>query len=347
MFLCFVSCVLRNSLASPQLISVAFLVNNSVSSNVRGATPEIELDVKMVASAPGKDNERKEDEQIHPARPTDVSGDIEKASRTPEPHPLDHIESHISHHELHGVVSQHVEINAAQYERFSEQRKLIITAVLSLCGFLAPISSTSVLSAVPEVAAEYRTTGSIINLSNALYLISMGLSPCLWGPLSQVYGRRWVCRLERLAQLSLTTISDMHHNRRTLLRFLNQHSSRPKSGIFFCLSHLDRFSRDFLSCCWYFLPWRHIHTYKTCDSAGPLPFRHTGRSSIWTFYWRNHRDFQDLERDILAPKCSGRIGHSFGFLPAARDHSGKEDRRAITPELQREISDYRRIGQSK
>jgi Major Facilitator Superfamily len=174
-----------------------------VSLNVKGATPETELDVKMVASAPGKDDER-----IHPARPMDVSGDIEKASRTLERHALGHIDSHISHHELHGVVSQHTEINAAQYERFSEQRKLVITAVLSLCGFLAPISSTSILSAVPEVAAEYRTTGSIINLSNALYLISMGLSPCLWGPLSQVYGRRWVCWLEQLAQLSLT-----HHLR--------------------------------------------------------------------------------------------------------------------------------------
>jgi multidrug resistance protein len=106
------------------------------------------------------------------------------------------LRSTVSHHEIHGVPSHsssYIEVNAAQYERFTERRKVLITCVLSLCGFLAPISSTTVLAAIPEVAATYDTTGSIINLSNALYLIFMGISPCLWGPLSNIYGRRWIC----------------------------------------------------------------------------------------------------------------------------------------------------------
>jgi len=81
------------------------------------------------------------------------------------------------------------------YNRFSPHRKAVITFVLAWCGFLAPISSTTVLAAVPEVAATYSSTGDIINLSNALYLIFMGLSPCFWGPMGQVYGRRWTCIL--------------------------------------------------------------------------------------------------------------------------------------------------------
>ena len=100
--------------------------------------------------------------------------------------------SHLSYHELHAAVSVHVEADAAQYERFSSHKKVIITCILALCGFLAPFSSTTILAAIPEVAAEYNSTGTIINLSNALYLVFMGLSPCLWGPLSQIYGRRWV-----------------------------------------------------------------------------------------------------------------------------------------------------------
>lgn len=106
------------------------------------------------------------------------------------------ITSHHSHHEIHAVASyasSYVEVNAAQYERFSVTKKHLITFVLSVCGFLAPVSSTAVLSAVPEVARTFDTTGSIINLSNALYLIFMGISPCFWGPFSQVYGRRWIC----------------------------------------------------------------------------------------------------------------------------------------------------------
>ncbi|KAI9836238.1 MAG: hypothetical protein M1819_001575 [Sarea resinae] len=80
-----------------------------------------------------------------------------------------------------------------RYNRFSPARKLIITIVLSYCGFLTPISSTTVLSAVPEVAETFHTDGTTITTSNALYMLFMGLSPLLWGPLSQVYGRRPIC----------------------------------------------------------------------------------------------------------------------------------------------------------
>lgn len=106
------------------------------------------------------------------------------------------IRSNQPSHDLHAVeshASSYIEVNAAQYERFSRSKKHIITAVLAVCGFLAPVSSTAVLSAIPEVAKTYDTSGTIINVSNALYLIFMGLSPCFWGPLSQVYGRRWIC----------------------------------------------------------------------------------------------------------------------------------------------------------
>lgn len=109
---------------------------------------------------------------------------------------LAQIRSAFSAHEIQGVASHDssfIEVNAAQYERFTERKKILITAVLSLCGFLAPISSTTILAAIPEVADTYNTSGSIINLSNALYLIFMGLSPSLWGPISTIYGRRWCC----------------------------------------------------------------------------------------------------------------------------------------------------------
>ncbi|KAF6808217.1 hypothetical protein CPLU01_15704 [Colletotrichum plurivorum] len=95
-------------------------------------------------------------------------------------------------------VSRHqsqAEVPYDVYERFSRRRKRIIVAVISWCGLLSPISSTAVLSALPEVAAEYRTSGDIISLSNALYLVFMAISPCFWGPLSQVYGRKWTCMM--------------------------------------------------------------------------------------------------------------------------------------------------------
>ncbi|KAI0434331.1 major facilitator superfamily domain-containing protein [Xylaria sp. FL1042] len=72
------------------------------------------------------------------------------------------------------------------YDRLPRHRKTIILFLVSFSSFLSPISSTSVLAATPEVAAEYSTTGTIVNLVNALYLLFMGLSPIIWGPLSQI-----------------------------------------------------------------------------------------------------------------------------------------------------------------
>ncbi|TGJ88753.1 hypothetical protein E0Z10_g118 [Xylaria hypoxylon] len=86
-----------------------------------------------------------------------------------------------------------VEVPDEFYDRLPPHRKSIILILVSFSSFLSPISSTSVLAATPEVAAEYSTTGSIVNLVNALYLLFMGLSPIVWGPLSQVYGRRIIC----------------------------------------------------------------------------------------------------------------------------------------------------------
>ncbi|KAF7534996.1 hypothetical protein G7Z17_g13283 [Cylindrodendrum hubeiense] len=76
------------------------------------------------------------------------------------------------------------------YERLSRGRKTAVVAVLSFMALLSPISSTSVLAATPEVAATYNTTGSIINVSNAAYMVVMAISPVIWGPMSQVFGRR-------------------------------------------------------------------------------------------------------------------------------------------------------------
>jgi len=100
--------------------------------------------------------------------------------------------SSISHHDMTNVQYVATGDNDVVYNRFTERRKMVVVAVVSFCSFLAPISSTTVLSAVPEVAATFDTDGSIINVSNALYMLFMGLSPCFYGPYGNIYGRKWV-----------------------------------------------------------------------------------------------------------------------------------------------------------
>ena len=54
----------------------------------------------------------------------------------------------------------HVETYGSQsdvYNKFPSHRKVIIVTILSFASFLAPMSSTTVLAAVPQVADTYKT----------------------------------------------------------------------------------------------------------------------------------------------------------------------------------------------
>ncbi|CAG5152547.1 uncharacterized protein ALTATR162_LOCUS2814 [Alternaria atra] len=139
-----------------------------------------------------------------PQPPTNSSTEPEKtteyASIIPEPRnendqdrlQLQRTVSSVSHHDMANVQYIATGDNDMIYSKFTERRKMVIVAVVSFCSFLAPISSTTVLSAVPEVAETFDTDGSIINVSNALYMLFMGLSPCFYGPYGNIYGRKWV-----------------------------------------------------------------------------------------------------------------------------------------------------------
>ncbi|KZL78787.1 major facilitator superfamily transporter protein [Colletotrichum tofieldiae] len=81
-------------------------------------------------------------------------------------------------------------IQLSVYSRFNPFQKHIITAIAAFCGFLVQMSTTSVLAAVPEIVATYRTTATVISVSNAVYLAFMGLSAFIWGPWADIFGRR-------------------------------------------------------------------------------------------------------------------------------------------------------------
>ncbi|BCR85714.1 putative MFS transporter [Aspergillus chevalieri] len=106
------------------------------------------------------------------------------------PNTLVQVPSNLTNQDLPPVTDESDDENAEQYKRFSPARKIIIVSIISYCAFLAPISSTAILIAVPEVGKTFGTNGDIINASNALYLAFMGISSTFWGPISQVYGRR-------------------------------------------------------------------------------------------------------------------------------------------------------------
>ncbi|KAK8101111.1 hypothetical protein PG999_011485 [Apiospora kogelbergensis] len=78
------------------------------------------------------------------------------------------------------------------YDRFSPQRKAVFVAILAFCAILSPMSSTGSLTAVPQIAQTFQTSGSIVNISNGLYTAAMGLSSLLCGSISTLCGRQVV-----------------------------------------------------------------------------------------------------------------------------------------------------------
>ncbi|CAI7641059.1 unnamed protein product [Penicillium manginii] len=69
-------------------------------------------------------------------------------------------------------------------------RKSIILFVASWMTLAVTFSSTSLLPATPEIATEFGTTTEILNVINAGVLIAMGFSSFIWGPITNIFGRR-------------------------------------------------------------------------------------------------------------------------------------------------------------
>lgn len=96
-------------------------------------------------------------------------------------------------------------ISDANYDRFSAARKRSFVMVASLSCLLSPLSSLAFLPAVSEISDEFHTNGTVINVSNAVYLVVLAVSPCIMGPCGDNYGRKIVF----LLCLLLFTISSL------------------------------------------------------------------------------------------------------------------------------------------
>ncbi|KAJ5585472.1 uncharacterized protein N7459_005272 [Penicillium hispanicum] len=69
-------------------------------------------------------------------------------------------------------------------------RKSLILFIVSWMTLTVTFSSTSLLPATPEIATEFSTSTEILNVINAGVLIAMGFSSFIWGPLSNIFGRK-------------------------------------------------------------------------------------------------------------------------------------------------------------
>ncbi len=144
------------------------------------------------------------EEHEAPAQQPRHSEDVEKGHSRPVsieaiPPSLYQTRSHISTHDGDVVNhhDEHYEVGDEIYNKFSSKHKVIMVTVLSFSSFLAPIGSTTILAASPEVVSTFNTTGAIFGISNALYMVFMGLSALVYGPLGTTVRTRLANRCPR------------------------------------------------------------------------------------------------------------------------------------------------------
>ncbi|KAH9921917.1 MFS general substrate transporter [Amylocystis lapponica] len=76
------------------------------------------------------------------------------------------------------------------YNRFSIRQKRAVVAIVSCAGLIPLFVSGCIVPAIPQIARELGTTGSIVNLSVSLSMVSAAITNMLWATYSGYYGRR-------------------------------------------------------------------------------------------------------------------------------------------------------------
>ncbi|KAI1258826.1 MFS general substrate transporter [Xylariaceae sp. FL1019] len=80
--------------------------------------------------------------------------------------------------------------HAPPYSIFDRRQKALIVTLASTAASFSGLASNIYFPALPAVAADLNVSVELINLTVTSYLIFQGLAPSLWGPLSDVKGRR-------------------------------------------------------------------------------------------------------------------------------------------------------------
>lgn len=83
-----------------------------------------------------------------------------------------------------------VEIQYDDPFRFSPARKWTITVLLALCTLSSTLCSSIFSATIVVTAREFDTSETVMLLGVSLFVLGYALGPLLWGPLSELLGRK-------------------------------------------------------------------------------------------------------------------------------------------------------------
>jgi len=76
------------------------------------------------------------------------------------------------------------------YSIFTSRQKGLIVAIVAVAATFSGFSSNIYFPAIPSIAVDLSVSPELVNLTVTTYLIFQGLSPSIWGAISDVHGRR-------------------------------------------------------------------------------------------------------------------------------------------------------------
>lgn len=76
-----------------------------------------------------------------------------------------------------------------QYD-YPRRTKWMLTFVIAVAGSAGPMASSIILPALVDITRDFNSTASVVNLSVALFMLSMAIFPLWWSSFSETFGRR-------------------------------------------------------------------------------------------------------------------------------------------------------------
>ncbi|KAF7357908.1 MFS general substrate transporter [Mycena venus] len=76
------------------------------------------------------------------------------------------------------------------YSIFTAREKWFIVSLVAFGGLFSPLSANIYFPAIPTLAVAFHKSIELINLTVTLNMVFQGLSPMVWGTISDTYGRR-------------------------------------------------------------------------------------------------------------------------------------------------------------
>ncbi|KAL0953544.1 hypothetical protein HGRIS_004766 [Hohenbuehelia grisea] len=82
------------------------------------------------------------------------------------------------------------QITAVPYSIYTPKEKWFIVGLSAFAGLFSGLTSNIYFPAIPVIANAFNKSTELINLTVTVYLVLQGISPMIWGTLSDRYGRR-------------------------------------------------------------------------------------------------------------------------------------------------------------